>query len=120
MVTLWRCGVCGYLHEGDEPPEICPKCKFPKERFELLDEEETQIMLDARDTKEKYSQIYNHLDEVIRLAQEGIELDLDEGCNEIFNKTLEAIKTVHKMIKDELAGHAAECMWVKVSKDGEL
>ena len=21
------CEVCGYVHEGDEPPEVCPKCK---------------------------------------------------------------------------------------------
>jgi rubredoxin len=120
MITLWRCNVCGYLHEGEEPPDICPKCKAPKKNFELLDEEETQLMLDARQTKEKYSLIYDHLGEVARLAQEGVALDLDEGCNKIFNHTLEAIQDVQKMIKDELAGHAAECIWVKVSKDGEI
>ena len=21
------CTVCGYIHEGSEPPEICPICK---------------------------------------------------------------------------------------------
>ena len=29
----WVCGVCGYVHEGDEPPEKCPQCKAPKEKF---------------------------------------------------------------------------------------
>lgn len=34
----WRCTVCGYIHEGDEPPEICPQCKAPKEKFEPYDD----------------------------------------------------------------------------------
>lgn len=27
------CSVCGYVHEGPEPPEQCPQCKAPKEKF---------------------------------------------------------------------------------------
>ena len=30
----WKCGVCGYVHEGTEPPEKCPCCKHAKEHFE--------------------------------------------------------------------------------------
>ena len=30
MKKLWRCGVCGYLHAGDEAPDACPKCGAPK------------------------------------------------------------------------------------------
>ena len=29
----WRCSVCGYIHEGAEPPEKCPNCSSPKEKF---------------------------------------------------------------------------------------
>ncbi|KPJ60921.1 MAG: hypothetical protein AMJ46_04310 [Latescibacteria bacterium DG_63] len=29
----WRCSVCGYVHTGDEPPESCPNCGSPKEKF---------------------------------------------------------------------------------------
>jgi rubredoxin len=119
LIKLWRCEVCGYLHEGEYPPDICPNCGFPKENFVLLDEEETQLMVDARQTKEKYNQIYQRLEEIISLAREGIELDLDEGCNKTFSKTVDAITDIHKMIKDELAGHAAVCIWVKVASDGE-
>ncbi|AKG53141.1 rubredoxin [Dehalogenimonas sp. WBC-2] len=31
---VWRCKVCGYLCARSEPPDICPICKAPKERFE--------------------------------------------------------------------------------------
>jgi len=29
----WECGVCGYVHEGDEAPEKCPICEAPQEMF---------------------------------------------------------------------------------------
>ncbi|MDR3310688.1 MAG: NADH peroxidase [Oscillospiraceae bacterium] len=29
----WICTVCGYVHEGDDAPEICPVCKAGKEKF---------------------------------------------------------------------------------------
>ena len=33
MQKKWMCSVCGYVHEGPEPPERCPQCKQPKEKF---------------------------------------------------------------------------------------
>jgi len=33
------CIVCGYVHEGDAPPEQCPICKAPASKFELQDDE---------------------------------------------------------------------------------
>ena len=30
----WKCGVCGYIVEGNEPPPKCPACKNPKEHYE--------------------------------------------------------------------------------------
>lgn len=29
----WRCTVCGYIHLGTEPPEICPVCGAGREDF---------------------------------------------------------------------------------------
>jgi rubredoxin/uncharacterized membrane protein len=37
----WKCTVCGYIHTGDEPPEICPVCKAPKSKFVEITEPET-------------------------------------------------------------------------------
>jgi flavorubredoxin/NADPH-dependent 2,4-dienoyl-CoA reductase/sulfur reductase-like enzyme/rubredoxin len=30
----WKCRVCGYIHEGSEPPDECPVCGAPKEMFD--------------------------------------------------------------------------------------
>jgi rubrerythrin len=34
----WRCRNCGYLHEGEEAPELCPACAHAQAHFELLGE----------------------------------------------------------------------------------
>ena len=33
--VYWVCKKCGYVHEGEEPPEKCPSCSHPKNYFEL-------------------------------------------------------------------------------------
>ena len=30
----WKCAVCGYIHEGTEPPAKCPCCQHPREYYE--------------------------------------------------------------------------------------
>lgn len=30
----WKCSVCGYIHEGTEPPAKCPCCKHAREYYE--------------------------------------------------------------------------------------
>ena len=36
----WICPVCGYVHEGDTPPEVCPVCKVPGSKFTEMKEGE--------------------------------------------------------------------------------
>ena len=32
------CPVCGYVHEGDEPPVKCPQCGVPGSKFILQED----------------------------------------------------------------------------------
>jgi rubrerythrin len=34
--VVWRCRNCGYLHEGNGAPDLCPACAHPQAHFELL------------------------------------------------------------------------------------
>jgi len=36
--VTWRCRHCGYLHDGEEAPGMCPACAHPQAHFELLGE----------------------------------------------------------------------------------
>jgi nitrite reductase (NADH) large subunit len=33
----WRCRICGYIHAGENPPELCPVCGAPAEDFKPLE-----------------------------------------------------------------------------------
>lgn len=34
--VLWKCGNCGYVHEGSNAPNLCPACIHPQAHFELF------------------------------------------------------------------------------------
>ena len=40
-MAKWVCSVCGYVHEGDTPPEFCPQCKAPASKFKKQEGEMT-------------------------------------------------------------------------------
>ena len=44
----WKCTVCGYIHNGDTPPEKCPVCGADKSKFIEIKEAEPT---DTRDVK---------------------------------------------------------------------
>ncbi|MDH5573590.1 MAG: rubrerythrin family protein [Gammaproteobacteria bacterium] len=35
---VWRCLNCGYLHEAEQAPKVCPACLHPQSYFEILGE----------------------------------------------------------------------------------
>lgn len=35
-VKKWVCPICGYVHTGNEPPEVCPICGVPASKFEEM------------------------------------------------------------------------------------
>lgn len=44
----WKCNICGYIHTGDQPPQVCPICGVGPEEFTLVkqtDEETARAAL---------------------------------------------------------------------------
>ncbi|MBC8368174.1 rubrerythrin family protein [bacterium] len=37
-MVVWSCRNCGFLHEGEEAPDLCPACAHAQAHFELLGE----------------------------------------------------------------------------------
>lgn len=37
-VVKWKCRNCGYVHEGQDAPNICPACSHPQSYYEVLEE----------------------------------------------------------------------------------
>ncbi len=45
----WECTVCGYIHVGEEPPEICPVCGADRSKFvEIVAEEKAEEKTTAK------------------------------------------------------------------------
>ena len=40
-MAKWVCSVCGYVYEGDNPPDECPVCHVPAEKFKKQEGEMT-------------------------------------------------------------------------------
>lgn len=57
----WVCNICGYVYEGEEPPEHCPMCNAPKSEFTLQDDDED----DSAENKEGVSQPASDGDESV-------------------------------------------------------
>jgi uncharacterized membrane protein len=58
-VKKWQCTVCGYIHEGDEPPEECPVCGADRSKFieitfqESVETETDEIKSEAKKPESK-------------------------------------------------------------------
>jgi rubrerythrin len=37
MSKKWKCAVCGYIHEGDRPPDTCPVCGAHRWQFMIYE-----------------------------------------------------------------------------------
>lgn len=38
QMKKYVCVICGYIHEGDAPPDECPICKAPASKFNVMEE----------------------------------------------------------------------------------
>jgi len=47
----WQCTICGYIHTGPEPPDICPVCGADRSKFIRLDEPSDATAPEARETE---------------------------------------------------------------------
>ncbi len=108
---LWKCAVCGFMWEGLEAPEKCPKCGAPKEKFSSLSGEEAQKVYASDRTNDIHMEIITLAMRIEALAKEGIELDLDPPCVQLFKKAKEEARIIKQRSKAEIAGHLSKGKW---------
>ncbi len=108
---MFKCSVCGYIFEGEEAPDRCPKCNAPKEKFQKLDDEATGKVEKSRVTNELHMDLLAHFNEIQAICLEGIDENLDPGCVAIFEKALLMADELSRSVKAELAGHMSKGKW---------
>ena len=66
----WQCTVCGYIWEGEEPPNECPVCGADKSKFEEIKEaapqpEPPKETAEAQKPKSEYERIYQMITDLM-------------------------------------------------------
>jgi rubredoxin len=108
---MFKCTVCGYIHDGAEAPESCPKCKAPKEKFEAVADEARGLIEKSRYTNDLHMHLLTLLQEVEAIAADGANENLDPGCVAIFERAKKEAVELVQSIKAELAGHMKKEKW---------
>ena len=108
---MWRCSVCGYVWDGEEAPDVCPNCGSPKEKYSAIEEKAGELIERSRLTNGLHMELSVLLEQVMGLAEDGIDDNLDPGCVRIFERALEAAETLQQSIKAELQTHMKKGKW---------
>ena len=108
---MWECGTCGYIWDEEEPPDRCPKCNARKERFAKLDDEAMDLIERARYTNSLYFHLYALLEQVLDLAEEGVDDNLDPQCVRTFSRAADQADVLLQTIKSELKNHMKKGKW---------
>lgn len=107
----WRCGGCGYIYDGADPPEKCPNCGAPKEKFEKLPSEKAQLIERSRLSNDLHIKFQTVLSEVVAIANKGVEDNLDPRCLEIFAQARDFAKLVRQRSITEVQTHVGKGKW---------
>lgn len=108
---LFKCSVCGYIHEGEEAPNKCPKCGAPKEKFVALSEAEVKKVYVSDRTNDIHMEIIELAMMIKDLASEGIEIGLDPACVDLFKQARDEAWVIKQRSKAEIAGHVGKGKW---------
>ncbi len=111
MKKLFKCSVCGFICEGVEAPEKCPKCSVTKEKFIELSSEDADKIYKSDRTNDIHLEIINLADKIFKLSREGININLDPTCVAAFEKAKNDAWTIKQISKAELAAHMNKGKW---------
>jgi len=107
----WKCTVCGYIHDGDEAPDTCPKCNASKDKFTQMDDAAAQLVERSRHTNMLHMELASLARKMEAVCKDGIEDKLDPNCVIVFNKTLAHAYEIMKLSMTELQGHMGKGKW---------
>lgn len=110
-MAKWQCSVCGYIYDGDEAPDKCPKCDAPKEKFVKLEDQAASLVERARFSNNLHMELLTLMEKAKEICGKGIKDELDPGCVAVFKTTLAAATEVQQKVKAELRTHMNKGKW---------
>ncbi len=110
-MSKWQCEVCGYIFDGDEAPDKCPKCGAPKEKFAKLDDDTAALVDRSRFSNSLHMELHTLLERVKEISEQGIEDELDPACVKLFEAAIAYAVDIQQRIKAELRTHMSKNKW---------
>lgn len=110
-MKFYRCEVCGLILEEGQLEDHCPKCNAPREKFAELDSETAEKHVRSEYTNDLYANLIHTVEKLERIADAGINDNLDPSCVKIFTRTKAYSKLLKQLAKAEVAGHISKGKW---------
>ncbi|MEM2354188.1 MAG: rubredoxin [Desulfurococcaceae archaeon] len=110
-MPFWKCQICGYVFEGPQPPDKCPKCGAPKEQFKQLSEKEAELITRSRRSNYLHMKALTLLRELLNVAEEIAQDNLDPACVKIADEEKEFATVAIQKIMAELEAHLKKGKW---------
>lgn len=108
---MWKCTACGYVHDGSEAPEKCPKCGAAREKFKQIVGEAANLIERSRFTNQLLAGLINYAEELEAIADDGLEDNLDPGCKGVFTTVKRVATEMGQMAKAEIQTHIQKGKW---------
>ena len=108
---LWRCGSCGYIHDGKEAPDKCPKCGSPKIQFSQVENDKAALIEKSRKTNAMHLAIASMYAKIQKWAKTIKDENLDPNCVELADRVLKDTHETIQAIKAELQSHVNKGKW---------
>ena len=108
---MWQCSSCWYVWDGEEPPDKCPNCGAVGAKFTELEDKAMELVDSSRFTNSLHMQLFVLLEQVMEVAEDGIDDNLDPGCVRIFKRAFEQAEILQQSIKGEIQAHVKKGKW---------
>lgn len=105
MKKLFKCEVCGYIHEGEQAPSVCPKCNVKADKFVELADDAAALLKRSDVTNDLHMELITLAMKMNEICDKGLVDNLDPNCATVFAKAKDRAWEIKQMAKAELAGH---------------
>jgi hypothetical protein len=99
------------MEEAESIEHNCLKCGAAPSAFKMLSEEEATKVYDSERSNDLLMQLDTLSMEMVDIALEGIDINLDPACEKLFTYANEKAWEIKQLVKAEIENHINKGKW---------
>lgn len=107
---MWKCGSCNFIWLGDKAPEVCPRCGA-KNSYSEVPADKAKLAERSALTNCLHQELTAILEKARKIAQKGVDDNLDPGCLKIFKESVAFAEEMKRKILAEIEVHVGKGKW---------